>query len=56
VTVALLILAGVVALDTLLMVGRVGKPRDPVTPAMAVLAVIQYGTVAGMLVWAAVIR
>lgn len=50
------VFAVIVALDTLAYIGRIGKPRDPITPLYAVLAVMQYGTVVGLLVWAAVTR
>lgn len=55
-TVALWIAAILVAADTLIYVGRVGRPRPPITPGLAVLSVMQYGTVSGLLVWSAVNR
>jgi drug/metabolite transporter (DMT)-like permease len=54
--VALWIAAALVVADTLFLVSRVGRPRGPVAPSTAVIAIVQYGAIAGLLVWSAVNR
>lgn len=49
-------MAALVVADALWMVSRVGQPRKPIDGVVAAAGVVQYGTVAGLLVWAAVTR
>jgi hypothetical protein len=53
-SIALFIAAGIVSLDVLYTVSRTGKPREPISGGLAVTAVIQYGGVVALLVWAGV--
>lgn len=46
--------AVLVILDVLFYAARIGKPRGPITPALAVGGIVEYGTAAGLLIWSAV--
>lgn len=50
-TIALCLLIALFFLELLLFISRIGKPREIITPVMAVGGVIEYLAVLGILLW-----